>query len=248
MIKTLGIDGVYVIHATKGYELHEDRINKLFHEKKLEFEFVIDGYTGLNKDIQDKYFSTDIDTKISKGVISCTLNHILAYEKIVKNKNRYALVFENDPFFLGNFHKKLERISGEIDKLEKGFIISLENTNLKFPSYWATKKGKFLYQAKTERGAGAYIIDLEGAKKILDDVQKNKCNTVIDWWHNSLVQKGVIKIFWAHPPLVEQGSHNGFLSSTISSKPKSLSRRFKWNTQKFYKTYIRRLFNEKCVL
>jgi glycosyl transferase, family 25 len=248
MIKQSGIEGVYVIHAKKGYEQHENRIIKLFKENNLEFEFVTDGDQSLlNKDLLGKYFIADIDSKLSKGVQSCTLNHIIAYEKIVRNKNRYALVFENDPFFLGNFPEKLKRMSAEINELEKGFIISLENTTLCFPSYWVTKKEKFLYQATKGRAAGAYIIDLEGATRILNDLKESKCHAVIDWWHNSLIQKGVVKMYWAHPPLVEQGSHNGQLSSTISSKPNTLIRRIRWLVQKLYKMWIRRLFNERSV-
>jgi len=249
MIRETGIEGIYVIHVTKGYEVHEDRIIKLFNEKKLKFEFVTDGSPEfIHRDFQDQYFTSDIDTKIPKGVISCTLNHIIAYQKIVENNYKYALIFENDPFFLGDFRKKLMKIKNEFNQLEKGFIISLENTTLRFPSYWTAKKGKYLYQSTSSRAAGAYIIDIEGAKRILEDLKNNKCHTVIDWWHNSLIAKGVIKMFWAHPVLVEQGSHNGLLSSTISSKPKSLKRRTKWIIQKLYKTYIRRLFNEKSIL
>jgi len=131
--------------------------------------------------------------------------------------------------------------------LPKGFIISLENSTLKFPSYWKTKKGKFLYQAKSGRMAGAYIIDLEGAKKILNDLKTNKCGTVIDWWHNTLIERGIIKMYWAHPPLVEQGSHNGFLNSTISTKPNTAIRRISWLVQKYYKYFLRRIFKEKNV-
>lgn len=249
MVDELIKKGIYVIHALKGYEYHEKRLIQLFKKSKLEFEFVTAGDpVHFKKEVLDKYFVPNINTKLSKGVLSCTLNHILAYEKIVKNKNKCAVIFENDPFFLGSFIENLERMSGEIAKLEKGFIISLENSTLRFPSYWETKRGKFLYQAKVGRMAGAYMLDFEGASKILYDLKQNKCNAVIDWWHNSMLERGVVKMYWAHPPLVEQGSHNGYLNSTISSKQNSMSRRIKWLIQKNYKMYFRRLFKEGRIL
>jgi glycosyl transferase family 25 len=123
----------------------------------------------------------------------------------------------------------------------------LENSTLKFPSYWQTENNKFLYQAKSGRMAGAYLIDFEGAKRILSDLITNKCENVIDWWHNSLIKRDIIKMYWAHPPLVEQGSHNGCLNSTISSKPGTMTRKISWLFQKYYKYYFKRIFIEKRV-
>jgi glycosyl transferase, family 25 len=249
MIEELLKDGIFVIHALKGYEYHEKRLIELFNRNKLNFEFVTDGDPSLiNNEIIKRYFVDDIESELSIGVLSCTLNHIFAYERMVSRNIKYAIIFENDPFFLGNFIKKLKRVLFEIENLQKGFIISLENSTLKFPSYWETKRGKYLYQAKFGRMAGAYLIDLEGATRILKDLKIHKCHIVIDWWHNSLIDRGIIKMFWAHPPLVEQGSHNGYLNSTISSKPKSSFRRMSWLIQKFYKAYFKRLFFEKGVL
>jgi glycosyl transferase, family 25 len=248
MLKKSGIDGIYIIHAKTGYELHENRIKLLFKENSLDYEFVTDGDPSLfTKELLSKYFTDEMLSRWSDGIISCTLNHINAYERIVKNKNRYAIIFENDPFFLGDFSQNIKEIIAEIKDLEKGFIISIENTTLRFPSFWAVKKGKHLFRAKTGRCAGAYIIDLECAKRILSYVQTNKCSTVIDWWHNTLITNHIFKMYWAHPPLVEQGSHNGQLNSTISTKPNSLRRRLRWLAQKAYKSSFKRLFNDKYI-
>ena len=248
MIKGLGIEGIYVIHAKKGYEKHEQHINELFNKHNFDFKFITDGEPdNFTQELLEKYFTGEYNFPI--GQLSCTLNHILAYEQVAANKNKYALIFENDPFFLGDFVKKIEKIIKEVEYNSlDGFIISLENTSLRFPSYWITKPEQVLYRAKSGRCAGAYLIDLTGANNILDELKRNKCHTIIDTWHNSLIDKGIIKMYWAHPPLVEQGSHNGQLNSVISSKQKSVLRRIQWFCQKYYKTYIRRLFNDKRVI
>ena len=123
MLKKSGIDGIYVIHAKTGYELHENRIKALFKENNLNFEFVTDGDPSLfTKELLAKYFTDDMLSRWSDGIISCTLNHIKAYERIVKNNNSYAIVFENDPFFLENFSENIKTIVNEIKDLEKGFM------------------------------------------------------------------------------------------------------------------------------
>ncbi len=243
MLKNLGVDGIYIVHAKKGYEIHEQRIIKLFSEMALDFEFVTDGDVScFNEPLLNKYFTTDIRSSLGDGTLSCTLNHILCYERIVKNGNKFALVFENDPFFLGNFFQMMSTLIDQADTVSSGFIVSLENTILKFPPFKETKKGKVLYAATYGRCAGAYLIDLKGAQAILDDLKTTPCHTVIDWWHNSLIDRDVVKMYWAHPALTEQGSHNGLMSSVISSKSKSFARRLSWLAQKFYKTYITRWF------
>lgn len=243
MINQLGIEAIYIVHAKKGYEVHEERINKLFAKMDLPFEFVTDGDPiNFTDDLLNKYFTKDIRSVLSDGILSCTLNHILSYERMVQNNDKYALIFENDPFFMGDFNKKMQPVIKEAATLAPGFIISLENTNLKFPPFKTVKKGKFLYPSNYGRCAGAYLLDLEGAKNILNDLQINKCGEVIDWWHNTLIKRKVVSMYWADPPMVEQGSHNGLLSAGISSKNKSWKRRISWLAQKYYKTYITRRF------
>lgn len=243
MLADIGIEGIYIVHAKKGYELHEKRIEDLFKKMNLPYEFVTDGDpTCFTDELLQTYFRKDIQQILSRGILSCTLNHILSCEKIVARKNKYAIIFENDPFFLGDFKTQIKKIVKEADGLPPGFIISLENTALTFPSIRKIKKGKLLYEANSGRCAGAYLVDLEGAIKMLEDLKTNKCGHVIDWWHNDLIKRNVIKMYWAYPALTEQGSHNGLLNSTISSKSKSLKRRMEWLAQKYYKTYISRWF------
>lgn len=246
---TIGDLGIYVIHALEGYKNHELRLKDLFKKEQLSFEFVTEGDPQFfNKEIINHYFKPSINEVLSIGVLSCTLNHFIAYEKMLEQGKSFALIFENDPFFLGNFTTEFEALANEIKSLAPGFIISLENSTLRFPSYWQTKKNKHIYGAANGRMAGAYLIDSKAAKAILEDLKTNKCNTVIDWWHNDLIKRNVIKMYWAHPALVEQGSHNGFLHATISSKKQNLKRKLAWKIQKLYKLYFRRLWNEKSII
>lgn len=233
---------IYVVHALKGYEFQENHVKTLFAAYGLNFSFMTDGDPSLtNETILKEYFSTSFIQKASVGGLSCTLNHILAYKALIKSNSKYAIVFENDPIFLPNFKEKIGKVFSELKELKAGFIVSLENTTLRFPSLKQTKKGKTLYKAKTGRMAGAYIIDLEGAKKAIEHLNTQKCSDIIDWWHNELISCGVLDMYWAHPALVEQGSHNGLMSGTISTKSKSTLRRLSWLFHKYYKLSIGRI-------
>ena len=242
--KEIGIDAVYVVHGIKGYDEREKMLLHLLKDQyHIDFEFVTESADSYINDAWIKqYFTQDVREILSKGSLFCTLVHILCYEKIVRNNNQNAIIFENDVCFLGNFVSKIKPIIKASKELEEGFIISLENSTLRFPSWRKTKKGKLLYEASSGRCAGAYLLDKKGAQKMLDDLKVDKCKLVIDWWHNDLIERNVIKMYWAHPPITEQGSFNGRLPSTISSRPRGNVRSFRWQIQKFYKTYLFRWF------
>lgn len=242
--KDIGIDGVYVVHGIQGYDEREKMLLHLLRDQyKIDFAFVTESTDPIiNEEWIKQYFVEDIKEVLSKGSLYCTLVHILVYERILAKNEKYAIVFENDVCFLGDFTSKVKPIINEANSLEEGFLISLENSTLRFPSWRKTKKGKFLYEASFGRCAGAYMIDREAVRRILDDLKINKCKEVVDWWHNDLVKRNVVKMYWAHPPITEQGSFNGKLPSTISSRSRGNMRTVRWNIQKFYKTYLLRWF------
>ena len=234
---------IYVIHGVAGYEDREDRLKRDLAAREMDFEFVTEFKDPVqNENLICKYFREDSLNPLTKGKLYCTLVHILAYEKIVSRKQKYALIFENDVYFLNNFAKGFERVMAEARTLPAGFIISLENSTLRFPHWRKIKKEKVLYEAEFGRCAGAYLIDLRGAEKIMEKVNANGFSKVIDWWHNDLVKEGVVKMYWAQPPLTEQGSFNGKLSSSIALRDKGNLRSLRWRLQKFIKMYVTRWF------
>jgi glycosyl transferase family 25 len=242
--KDIGIDGVYVVHGIKGYDERQKMLLYLLNDQyNIDFQFVTESPDSVINDKWIKqYFVEDVREILSSGALFCTLVHILCYELIVANNNQNAIIFENDVCFLGDFVAKIKPIVKESEQLEEGYIISLENSTLRFPSWRKIKKGKLLYEATSGRCAGAYLLDKKGAQKMLDDLKINKCKLVIDWWHNDLIERNIVKMYWAHPPITEQGSFNGRLPSTISSRPRGNIRGFRWQVQKFYKTYLLRWF------
>ena len=245
MINETGVEGIYVVHGISGYESREIMLDNVLHKQfGLPYELVTESRDTLeNEALIRKYFKADILKVLNKGALYCTLVHILIYEKIIQNNNQFALIFENDVCFIGkDFIEKIALVVNEAKQLEEGFIISIENTTLEFPSWKIVKKGKYLYEALSGRCAGAYLIDKKAAEIMIKDAIEQKCGKVIDWWHNDMIDRKIIKMYWAHPPLTEQGSFNGKLNSSISIRNNGQIRRFRWLFQKFYKMYILRIF------
>lgn len=245
MIAGTDIGGIYIVHGITGYEARETYLNDLLRTQYgLDYELVTESEDPAENDaLIAQYFREDIRDILPKGAMFCTLVHILIYEKILRNNNKFAIIFENDVCFIGSdFIEKIGRVAREAEQLEEGFIISLENSTLLFPPWKELKKNKYLYAAAKGRCAGAYLIDKKAAEIMLNDLKVNKCTRVIDWWHNDMIDRGVLKMYWAHPPLTEQGSFNGVHSSSISIRANGTIRRLRWLSQKFVKTYITRWF------
>ncbi|WP_256010766.1 glycosyltransferase family 25 protein [Desertivirga xinjiangensis] len=239
----LGIDDVYIVHGITGYEEREQFLNNHLRNLNFDFQFVTESLDKTQNELWIRqYFISDIRDVLTNGPLFCTLVHILCYEMIVKANKPYAIIFENDVCFLGDFSRDIRNIIKEADSLDEGFIVSLENSTLKFPSLRETKKSRHLYPAKMGRCAAAYLVDQQAVKNMLNRLKVIKCDKVIDWWHNDLINEGVIRMYWAHPPLIEQGSFNGKYTSSIASRSDGRIRSFRWRFQKFYKRYVHRLF------
>jgi GR25 family glycosyltransferase involved in LPS biosynthesis len=237
--KELGIDHVYIVHAPNGYEKHEERLYDILAGRYgFHFEF-------LDKDAEELipcYFVENIRRIMNRGAIMCSLNHIIFYEMMVRRKDRIALILEDDPYFSKHFMRDLQKIVAEARTLKPGFMISLENSTLKFPQRNLIQKDKYLYAASSGRCAGAYLIDNAAATSIVEWLKHDSCNKVIDHWHNDLIRDNVFDMYWAHPTCVEQGSISGRMSAGNSTQHAGMVRRIAWMAQKIYKQHILSLF------
>lgn len=134
---------IYVVHALQGYEVHEERVIDLFSAEGLSFKFITQGDPTLfTADLLNRYFLPGIENKLRPGILSCTLNHILAYEDMVQNKIEYAIVFENDPYFLGDFKKGVSALAAEVRALKAGFYCFFRKQYVKVPFILPGKKGQ----------------------------------------------------------------------------------------------------------
>jgi glycosyl transferase family 25 len=204
----------------------------------IEFEFILEGNMEdmTNADL-DKYFKDDFKTVSPRT--SCTIKHFFVYERMIKDNVPMALVFEDDIELFLSFEKVFDQSLKEIaEKKLESYVISYESSTQGFISSSEEIPGEVLYHKPTGRCAGAYLIDLTAAKRILEEGIKNKSNVCMDWFHNILSDKELLKIYWCHPAIAEQQSHNGKIQSLLDQKKQGRYYRLKYFIEKTYKQKI----------
>jgi glycosyl transferase family 25 len=183
-----------------------------------DYHFVHDGdIADLSPEVMSTYFGGELEQP--GPAASCAYKHILLYQEMINNDFEIALVLEDDIYLDDNFCNILERTLKEIRTRKlQNFIISLEDSNLKYVKGSERRKGQLLYKKTLGRMTGAYLIDKACALQMQAEWTIHKCNLPIDWFHNHCAQMGLINILWLQPTIAIQGSLSGKLSSTIDHK------------------------------
>jgi glycosyl transferase family 25 len=227
----------YIIHV-KGNEKREKFILSEVTKKGLNYEFILEGNKeDITPELYEKLFAKNVQNLPS--VASCAFKHMKAYERIVKNNLPYALILEDDITLYDNCNATLNKIIEEIEKRQlKNFLISLEDSQLEYIPRSELVKNQLLYQKEYGRMAGAYLLDYQAAKTILEFVATNKLAMPIDWLHNFLAADNFLTIYWAEPVIACQGSLNGKMLSLIDNKQQGWLRQISFFLQRHYKKAI----------
>jgi glycosyl transferase family 25 len=208
------------------------------------FEFMLKGdKSEISSEIIKEYFIGDeMSSLIPTAQQSCTYKHLSIYEKMLIDGVDDALVFEDDIYLADNFievfNKTIEELKSLTQKNQDKALVNFENSTLQTIHPSDQLDGKHLYMAEKSRCAGAYYLNKNLAKSITDYRIDNKCNKIIDWYHNELIDKIGLQNYWCHPPIVEQGSHNGKIKSLIDDKKVGIFRQIAWKINRIYKHKI----------
>jgi GR25 family glycosyltransferase involved in LPS biosynthesis len=136
-----------------------------------------------------------------------------------------VLVFEDDVILSDNFMKKLKdyitQLPADYDMLFIG-----NGCNLHIPKYMQVPN-QYIYEKCLHEtawgGNGAtrcvdsYVIHKRCAKKICDYVATltKKIDIPADWWLNEVARDLGLKVYWAEPTIVTQGSQIGLFNRSI---------------------------------
>ena len=248
-MKFMNIDHIYIIHCKPFIQRYEYLTNTF---RKLNipddyYDFVVNTHkTNLTNETISKYYTTNetirmmelkiigedkyLNPEISKGAISCGINHIMVWEKILnETSHKNILILEDDILFMENTINNLVEITMQIPKDYD--IISLEDgAGLKVSNY-ITKNinpDKVLYKVQDGRMrcTGAYIINRKACAKLVKLNKQRKFSLEIDmqlWLYGKL---HLLHIYWAEPNVFTQGSQRGVYKSEIKedlhdNKPKN---------------------------
>jgi len=209
----------YIIHVSDAFE-REKHVHNEIKDKTLDAIFINEGdLKDLSPTVLDKYF-TGLEMKRRMPTTSCAYKHFLAYQEIIKNNVEIALIFEDDIILSKNFQQEITKIVAEAqsDK-HQNFLISLEDSGHRFVKKSERIKNKHFYKRTKMRGTGAYIIDLQATKNIMQEVMTEKCHRPIDCFLETCAELDKINIYWTHPTIVSQGSFLGSMQPLIGYRP-----------------------------
>jgi len=227
----------FVIHVSDAFE-REKHIKNELKNRNLDIEFILKGdIKDLSEKILTHYFQGNM--KEIRGAVSCAYKHILACEKVVNQKDDVVLILEDDIYCYSNFNNMLSKIQSEIKNRNlSNFIISIEDSTLRYIPRSKRKKGQYLYRENRTRTNVGFLIDKLAAQQILDAIKNVKVNRPIDLYYDKLVEKEKINMYWSQPAMMCQGSIDGSIKTLIGEKRLGFIRNTSYRLQKQYKRLL----------
>ena len=168
--------------------------------------------------------------KIKDGWISCSYKHYLAIEQIVKNKNEYAVVMEDN---IGGFYEDVpvrlkkylselphdwdivfDSVWGDYSLMGEENILENKIVYKKDNGFTKNESGKIISHGGT-RAAQFYLVNKRSAQTIYDNFLP--FNHSADMWMNEVLRNNNLKSFWSEPSLVTS-KFNSKTSTNLSLK------------------------------
>jgi len=206
---------IFVVHYDK---LIKRKATILYHLNKhnLQCEFISNhGKDVLTEDDKNKF------TGLSLTEISIFLHHVECYKTIIENEYNYALILEDDAILCNNFTNILNEYVTHLPKDWDVLYIG-DGCEKHIPEKILNKyKNCRVFRKNEDKCADSYLISKKTANliyTIFNNKTQNggKIDLAIDMWMNRLYKNmPFLKVFWAEPTIVTQGSQNGSCNSTI---------------------------------
>ena len=152
-----------------------------------------------------------------KGIVGCALSHIQLYINLLNDENTDAYcILEDDVDFVDGFGEKLlyyyeqfKLFSWDLvylgHHLYKQYITDDSYNKVKMPSI--EKWNRIISLTRSMGGTGGYIISKNGAKKLLEYIDKNGMTNGIDTIHQKSADE--LNIFYTTPHLIYSECYQG---------------------------------------
>lgn len=215
-------------------EKEQDRYNFIVKQTK---ELNINNYTvfthiwgdEITPELYTKWVKTDnsmkyhnrsmITNPLKNGDVSVVLNYIECLKQIRDNyKSGYFLLCESDIVFKNDFNNNINIVFNLINQKNDIDIINIGAGNgMDLPKSETIKPVLSLYKEKINRCCEGVIWTYNGVCKFLEYFEKKSdidgpIDTIMDVYSEYV---GGFNIYWAHPPLVYQGSVSGIFKSWL---------------------------------
>lgn len=210
---------IFVLHYTKLTDRKKHIISQFENHNILDYEFI----EKFDKDEINDIYNLKFE-KIKLGSASLILKHHYVYKQIAEyddNDNDF-LILEDDVILTDNFMTILNQYMTQLPKdydmlfIGDGCNLHIEKDKI-IPNKFIYEK--CLYPTKwggdgATRCTDSYVISKKCARTLCDYFNnlKYKINLPIDWWLNVAARDNNLKIYWAEPTIVKQGSESGLFN------------------------------------
>ena len=171
----------------------------------------------------EKYDISNFESGYKRSQIAIALSHFHAYKEI-SEKYDQALIFEDDVILSENFTEQFLKYINDLP-IDYDMLFIGDGCNLHIQSDLITPD-KYIYKKEVEpaswsgQGAGrctdSYLVSKKCATKMHNYLQNvsYKINVPVDFWLNVAARDCDLRVFWAEPTIVTQGTQNGtFITS-----------------------------------
>lgn len=230
---------VYVLHVNKPeYKERKKHIDEMLAKHEIPFEYILDGdIDSITDEVDRELFASPTPLRLSEK--SCCYKHFIAWQKFLKTKSKYCLIFEDDVFlaedFVYKFKISLDELQGYEDYEDLVHVV-YSNANNRYVPSEKLKPGVCLYSGFVDisfGGTDAYLVTKKSAKQYLKKVQEGKFYISVDCQMRDMSKEIGVKVLRFERPIVEQGTQSGRFKSSIQPNkyPKWIVR-LKWAIKK----------------
>ena len=218
---------IFVLHYSKLTQRKQYILEQFARHGITEYEFIERFDKDSITDDECPEFSKNYVTN-RRTELSLHLKHLHVYRLMMLHDYDNVLVFEDDVVLSDNFMKNLAKYMTQLPA-DYDMLFIGNGCNLHIPKYMQVPN-QYIYEKCLHEtawgGNGAarctdsYVIHNRCAKKICDYIANLKTkidspNGGVDWWLNDVARELSLKVYWAEPTIVTQGSQIGLFSRSI---------------------------------
>jgi GR25 family glycosyltransferase involved in LPS biosynthesis len=220
---------IFVLHYSKLTKRKAFMIEQFAKQNITDYEFIelydTKSFTKPTVDLLNINLLKTFDSKVQLSSISLTLKHFHAYS-IIADTYDSALILEDDAILCDNFMEKLHAYVAQLPETYD-MLFTGDGMGLHIEEDKQTP-GQFVYEKclyptpwggqGASRCTDSYIISKQCATtlcKYIREGMPRKITTHIDFWINDAARDVDLKVYWAEPTLVSQGSQVGMFGRTL---------------------------------
>ena len=215
---------IFVLHYSKLTRRKQHILEQFAKHGITDYEFIEKFDKDAITDDECPEFSKDYVAN-RRTELSLHLKHLYLYRLMLSENYEEVLVLEDDVILSDNFMKKLTDYMTQLPK-DYDMLFIGNGCNLHIPRNHLVANQYIYANCLHETAWGgngaarctdSYIIHQRCAKKLCDYavVETKKINLSVDWWLNEAARDLVLKVYWAEPTIVSQGSQTGLFNRSI---------------------------------